>query len=392
MAGTYHTPADTTADAIAKSLVSSFDSATRDTAPYTYWTARKVLPDAVAGAICQLPFAAPDLGGISGKREKHNATRTYFDRLNREKYDVVDATAQAFQSAAVTSKIEDLFGISLAGSYLRMEYAQDVDGFWLEPHSDLGVKLFTLLLYLSDDPMHIYLGTDIYDEDKNWKASTPFVPNHAMVFVPADDTFHGFERRPIVGVRKSLIVNYVTDEWRAPNCLAFTMSITIVPETPALHAEAIEALYDVTFGPGHFAKTAERLREFNHSLPDLNRVAMLDGHVIGATRMWPVSVAQGGRALFVGPVAVHPSQRGNRLGLTITKAAMDAATEALWPVAILIGAPAYFGQIGFTQIPAGQLQFPGPQNPARIMMAALSGRLENYSGNIRAGYQKPCGQ
>ena len=42
-----------------------------------------------------------------------------------------------------------------------------------------------------------------------------------MIFVPADDTFHGFERRPIKGVRKSLIINYVTDEWRAREQLAF---------------------------------------------------------------------------------------------------------------------------------------------------------------------------
>jgi len=170
------------------------------------------------------------------------------------------------------------------------------------------------------------------------------------------------------------------------------MSITIVPETPALHAEAIETLYDETFGPGHFAKTAERLREYNQSLPALNRVALLEGHVIGATRVWPVTVEQGGRALFVGPVAIHPSQQGNRLGLKVTKAAMEAAKEAGWPVAILIGSPSYFQYIGFVPVPAGTLKFPGPQDPKRIMMAPLAERLLNYSGNILSGYHKPGGQ
>jgi hypothetical protein len=33
----------------------------------------------------------------------------------------------------------------------RVEYAQDVDGFWLEPHTGLGVKTFTTLLYLSTE-------------------------------------------------------------------------------------------------------------------------------------------------------------------------------------------------------------------------------------------------
>ena len=55
--------------------------------------------------------------------------------------------------------------------------------------------------------------------------------------------------------------------------------IEILPETPALHADAIEALYDRTFGPGHFAKTAERLREGNASVPDVTRVAVSDGIV-----------------------------------------------------------------------------------------------------------------
>ena len=35
-----------------------------------------------------------------------------------------------------------------------------------------------------------------------------------MIFIPGDDTWHGFIKRPIKGVRRSLIVNYVTGAWR----------------------------------------------------------------------------------------------------------------------------------------------------------------------------------
>jgi hypothetical protein len=42
-----------------------------------------------------------------------------------------------------------------------------------------------------------------------------------MVFVPSNNTYHGFEKRPIKGVRTSLIINYVTNEWRAREQLAF---------------------------------------------------------------------------------------------------------------------------------------------------------------------------
>jgi len=46
-----------------------------------------------------------------------------------------------------------------------------------------------------------------------------------MVFVPADNTWHGFEKRRIEGVRRSVILNYVTHDWRAREQLSF-------PESP----------------------------------------------------------------------------------------------------------------------------------------------------------------
>ncbi|MGB3627557.1 MAG: N-acetyltransferase, partial [Henriciella sp.] len=64
--------------------------------------------------------------------------------------------------------------------------------------------------------------------------------------------------------------------------------LEILPETPVRHADAIENLFDATFGPGHFAKTAERLREYSASIPDINRVAVLDGEVIAVCRVWPL--------------------------------------------------------------------------------------------------------
>jgi hypothetical protein len=134
---------------------------------------------------------------------------------------VCKAFNEAFQSKAVTDRIEEHFGTNLDGSYLRVEIAQDTDGFWLEPHTDLGVKLFTMLLYTSKDPSHAALGTDIYDADKSHVGRSPFESNGALVFVPSNITYHGFEKRKIDGVRKSVIINYVTNEWRAREQLAY---------------------------------------------------------------------------------------------------------------------------------------------------------------------------
>lgn len=161
--------------------------------------------------------------------------------------------------------------------------------------------------------------------------------------------------------------------------------IEIVPENPELHAEAIEALFDATFGPGHFAKTAERLRENSRSLPQVNRVALDNGKVIGVCRVWPLAVGPArSPALFYGPVAVDPAYRGNFLSLQITQAALDAGREAGWPAAILIGAHSLFGKAGFTVVPKGRLTFPGPQDPARVMVKDLAGDASLLEGLVTA--------
>ena len=210
-----------TKDAFVSALLESFATSKRNEAPYRHWFLQRCLPDDAVDPILSLPFPPPELGGISGKREVHNATRKYFDVENRAKYPVCEGFCQAFQDKRVTDTIARHFGSKLAGSYLRVEYAQDTDGFWLEPHTDLGVKTFTMLLYMSKDTQHRTLGTDIYDKDKKHVGASPFAANAAMVFVPSDITYHGFETRKIEGVRKSVIINYVTNEWRAREQLAF---------------------------------------------------------------------------------------------------------------------------------------------------------------------------
>jgi hypothetical protein len=210
-----------TKDAFVAALLESIDGARRQEQPYRHWFLQRCLPADAVDPILDLPFPAPDLGGVSGKRELHNATRKYFDAENRAKFPVCEGFCQAFQDKRVTDKVASFFGSRLNGTYLRVEYGQDTDGFWLEPHTDLGVKVFTMLLYMSKHPQHASLGTDIYDADKTRVDCSPFASNSAMVFVPSSRTFHGFEPRKIEGVRKSVIINYVTNEWRAREQLAF---------------------------------------------------------------------------------------------------------------------------------------------------------------------------
>jgi len=214
-------------DAIKASIRNSVDNAEFDDAPYPHWLLKDFFPADVYGEMRDLPFPAPDLGGISGTREVNNASRVYFDRQNQAEYAVCRDVSDVLQDPEIVSLFKTAFGGDLDDTFLRIEYTQDTDGFWLEPHTDIGVKAFTMLTYLSDDPRHGDLGTDIYSDAQTHFGRPPFIPNSCLIFIPSDRTWHGFEPREIAGIRKSIIVNYVTNEWRAREQLAF-------PEIPVL--------------------------------------------------------------------------------------------------------------------------------------------------------------
>jgi hypothetical protein len=212
--------ADPARDACRASFAQSLRAASAVDAPYRHWILRGVLPDDVAQALDALPFEAPPLDGVSGSREIHNNTRRYIDAAAIAQHAVARSLAEAFQHPDTVAAVEEVTGAALDGCCLRIEYAQDTDGFWLKPHTDLGVKKFTLLYYLSPDAAED-LGTDIYADGDTWSHRAPFEPGAALAFVPSDCTWHGFELRPIAVVRKSLIVNYVTEAWMAREQLAY---------------------------------------------------------------------------------------------------------------------------------------------------------------------------
>ena len=62
-------------DAFLATLLQSIETSRRVEAPYRHWLLQRCLPGEAVDPILDLPFPAPDLGGVSGKREIHNATR-----------------------------------------------------------------------------------------------------------------------------------------------------------------------------------------------------------------------------------------------------------------------------------------------------------------------------
>jgi predicted N-acetyltransferase YhbS len=92
----------------------------------------------------------------------------------------------------------------------------------------------------------------------------------------------------------------------------------------AADGAAIDALHDVTMGPGRFARAAFRLREGVPWHPNLSFVATLEGRLVGSVRLTPITI--GGRpALLLGPLAVLPEFTGLGAGKTLLRIALDAA-------------------------------------------------------------------
>tara|TARA_R110002020_G_C16321741_1_gene774915 strand:+ start:12836 stop:13546 length:711 start_codon:yes stop_codon:yes gene_type:complete len=204
-------------------------SARKFESPFTHWIADDIFEPQLRAYLAALPLEAPCLGGVSGTREIHNESRTYLagGRLDSDHH--LRNVTEIFQCSETALQIQNLFGADLSDTFVRLEYCLDTRGFWLRPHTDLGVKRFTMLIYLSDDPRHRDLGTDLFFDEKTPAVQVPFKPNSALIFTPSKRTFHGFLPRKINGIRRSLILNYVTSEWKDSHQLAY-------PEHPVLES------------------------------------------------------------------------------------------------------------------------------------------------------------
>jgi predicted N-acetyltransferase YhbS len=155
---------------------------------------------------------------------------------------------------------------------------------------------------------------------------------------------------------------------------------SIVLDAPE-HADAVEALYEDVFGPGRFAKTAERLREGNSPIVDASLVAIDVEGVTGVVRVWPVTVGEKGRAAFLGPIAVAERRRGNGVAFKLMERAIGVCREQGYAAVILVGDLDYYERFGFK--PTGdRFQLPGPVDQRRVLIRDLADRAAKLEGPL----------
>jgi len=160
------------------------------------------------------------------------------------------------------------------------------------------------------------------------------------------------------------------------------LSLTILPEQ-AEDDPAIERLYERTFGPGRFARTAYRLREIAAHRRELSFTARIGTLLVGSVRLTPVRIGET-PALLLGPLTVEPPFREHGIGAALIEASLAAARKADARLVLLVGDEPYYGRMGFKKVPRGLVKLPGPVDPERVLVAELSdGAFANVSGPLR---------
>ncbi len=201
---------------VADSFLNCLGKSRHETQPFDFWLLQDVLPEEDVDALVNLPISPAEGAVMSGKRETNNALRVYFTPENQELYPVCKRVVDGFQDQRVRQAIEQKTGTDLTDTKLRIEYCQDSTGFWLEPHTDIFVKKFTMLVYLSDDPALKLAGTDIHEGPPDFKyvTSAPYGLNLGVIFIPSKNSWHGVGHNKCEGLRRSIIINYVSNDWR----------------------------------------------------------------------------------------------------------------------------------------------------------------------------------
>lgn len=160
------------------------------------------------------------------------------------------------------------------------------------------------------------------------------------------------------------------------------LSLVIRPEQ-SIDADAIERLHERAFGPGRFARTAQRLREGAPHLMELSFTALVGTLLVGSVRMSPLLAGEV-PGLMLGPLTVDPAFENRGIGAALIRRAIDAAKEQEHALVLLVGDEPYYSRFGFKRSPRGRLELPGPVNPDRFLALELAeGVTEKAQGPVR---------
>jgi len=145
----------------------------------------------------------------------------------------------------------------------------------------------------------------------------------------------------------------------------------------------VEGLQALAFGPGRFARAAFRVRErFPHD-KSLSLISEIDGLRVSSVWMTPISLS-GVNGYLLGPLATDPAYRNKGAGrLLVREVCRMALARGQGSFVLLVGDEPYYGPLGFRHTRMGAIRFPGPVDPARVLVHAEDPSLaETLHGDI----------
>ncbi|WP_417585244.1 GNAT family N-acetyltransferase [Pelagibacterium sp.] len=139
----------------------------------------------------------------------------------------------------------------------------------------------------------------------------------------------------------------------------------------------IEALHEVSFGPGRFARAAFRVRERIAVDPAFSYIAQIEGQRAASVRMTPISVG-GFNGYLLGPLMTDPQFRKQGAGRALVTHVCELALDCEGiDFVLLVGDFAYYSPLGFVRTVPGAITFPGPVDPTRVLVHSRDPKVVN---------------
>ena len=131
------------------------------------------------------------------------------------------------------------------------------------------------------------------------------------------------------------------------------------------------------------------VRESEDYIPEISRVAELDGKIVGAvfyTRAWIVDGDTRHEVVTFGPLAVEPTLEGNDIGGALMRETIRLTKEAGFAGIALMGEPYYYPRFGFERGAKYGITDPEGNTFDALMILPLNDDFSNIKGKL---YESP---
>ncbi len=118
-----------------------------------------------------------------------------------------------------------------------------------------------------------------------------------------------------------------------------------------------------------------RLRKDEAYLPELSRIALVNGRIAGGIWYAKAQLKDGADARPValfGPLAVAPEFQRRGLGAMLVQETLPLVKTAGWPGVVIMGDPAYYHRFGFGHAKRHGIVLPGGSCPNALMSLAYT--------------------